>query len=570
MEINRIEYFSTEYQNAVQDVATLVQSIDVSNPTSNVLTSDATNLEIIKFQSESQASALADTLAFLRNTLPLQEIPDGGDGHPISVQTQKAFLENVGKRNYLATRMAQQRQDERHQREMGGYFDQTREPICTIPPALATNQNATVSDSALKLLTTFSGNTDNEADNLRQFLRSVYDVADTNSLNEECVKKILQRKLAGVARKLVDKYLREFTSDSPPSLRQLILKLEDRFMSDWSPKIASAKLSVYKQQPTQTFQAVEADICELVALAARGEKESTRDTWIKSREQAVFKQAINKADWEALYNENQTRSITGLPEMNMSQMVDYLIKKNSEQNALTTATATFTTLSNDADSIQLLTTKSNKQLKKEKRIIKQLEEKPKGGFQPNNQRQYNNYNGRRGNNRGRQNNNNKRNNGQNQTRPQGQPWNKNGNGFSKRMNNGSNFQRRGNNNNNNNFNRKNNPPRKFVVPSMVNVDPNSCLKCNSPTHRFQEQDRCVYGKGNLMTTPCRNCQEGGHHSSICIKNQKPNLGAQEPVYQEPLDPRFSKWPEANKKIPEYEQSVMNSKNEQWLPSLFPN
>ena len=257
----------------------------------------------------------------------------------------------MGKRNYLATRMAQQRQDERHQREMGGYFDQTREPICTIPPALATNQNATVSDSALKLLTTFSGNTDNEADNLRQFLRSVYDVADTNSLNEECVKKILQRKLAGVARKLVDKYLREFTSDSPPSLRQLILKLEDRFMSDWSPKIASAKLSVYKQQPTQTFQAVEADICELVALAARGEKESTRDTWIKSREQAVFKQAINKADWEALYNENQTRSITGLPEMNMSQMVDYLIKKNSEQNALTTATATFTTLSNDADSI---------------------------------------------------------------------------------------------------------------------------------------------------------------------------------------------------------------------------
>ena len=41
-------------------------------------------------------------------------------------------------------------------------------------------------------------------------------------------------------------------------------------MSDWSPKIASAKLSIYKQQPTQNFQAVEADICELVALAARG------------------------------------------------------------------------------------------------------------------------------------------------------------------------------------------------------------------------------------------------------------------------------------------------------------
>ena len=183
MEVNRIEDFSTEYQNAVQDVATLVQSIDVSNPTVNVLDTEATNLEIIKFQSESQAAALADTLTFLRNMLPLQEIADGGDGQPISVQTQKVFFDNVGKRNYLATRMAQQRQDERHQREMGGYFDHTRKPICTIPAALATNLNSTVSDSALKLLTTFTGNTDNKADNLRQFFRSVYDVADTNNLN---------------------------------------------------------------------------------------------------------------------------------------------------------------------------------------------------------------------------------------------------------------------------------------------------------------------------------------------------------------------------------------------------
>ena len=181
---------------------------------------------------------------------------------------------------------------------------------------------------------------------------------------------------------------------------------------------------------------------------------------------------------------------------------------------------------------------------------------------------YGNQRNNRGNGRGRNFNNRNRNGNQN-GKGQGKFWNKNGNGSNKRMEAGNSYRRGGNGNNTNtNFNKKN-KPRKFVTASMVGVNPNSCLKCNSPTHRFQEEDRCIYGKGNLMTKPCFNCQEGGHHSSICIKNQKPTLGAQDPSQKEALDPRFSKWPEVTKNVPEYETTVI-PKNEQWLPSLFPN
>ena len=582
MDRNQIEDFSTDYPTAVQDVANLVQKVDVSNPTQNVLDQEATNLEILKFQSESQAAALAKTLTFLKNTLPLREIPQGdGVETPITVQAQREFLDNIGKENFLATRMAQQSQEEQQKKVTGGYFDNSREPICAIPETIAANVTDTVSDSALKLLTTFKGDTENEADNLREFLRAVYDVANTNKLSEKCVKNILNRKIAGTARKLIDKYLTEFTTESPPTLRELILKLEDRFMSEWSPEIANAKLSLYKKKSSQTYQALEGDIAELVTLAARGEEKSTRPKWIKNREIAVFKQAISEDDKQLLYNENQSRSITGLPQMKLSQMVDYLIKLYSEKNALSTASNIKNKVQYDNESIQVVQTKSKNQLRKEKRNIKQLEEQRKNQESLNfiqglnNQNadrngNYGNQRNNRGNGRGRPFNNRNRNGNQN-GKGQGKFWNKNGNGSNKRMEAGNSYRRGGNGNNNNtntNFNKKN-KPRKFVTASMVNVNPNSCLKCNSPSHRFQEEDRCIYGKGNLMTKPCFNCQEGGHHSSICIKNQKPTLGAQDPSQKEALDPRFSKWPEVTKNVPEYETTVI-PKNEQWLPSLFPN
>ena len=108
-----IEGFSTQYTATVKDVASLVQQIDINKPTENVLSQDSTDLEILKFQAESQAITIGKLLTFIKNAVPLQEMAQEGPGtSPITVQEQKQYLEKIGKENFLATRMAQKRQDE--------------------------------------------------------------------------------------------------------------------------------------------------------------------------------------------------------------------------------------------------------------------------------------------------------------------------------------------------------------------------------------------------------------------------------------------------------------------------
>ena len=47
----------------------------------------------------------------------------------------------------------------------------------------------------------------------------------------------------------------------------------------------------------------------------------------------VFKAALNEKDRSLLYQENQSRSIAGLPDLTLSQAVDFLIKTTAETNA---------------------------------------------------------------------------------------------------------------------------------------------------------------------------------------------------------------------------------------------
>ena len=106
---------------------------------------------------------------------------------------------------------------------------------------------------------------------------------------------------------------------------------------------------------------------------------------------------------------------------------------------------------------------------------------------------------------------------------------------------------------------------------MAGTNPNCCLKCNSPTHRFSELEKCVYGKTGLMTRACFSCGAGAHHFSACIKNLKPPVGAPAVKAQETLDPRFSKYPTENtKNVPErqpWETPFPKEKNAE-LPPLF--
>ena len=579
----RIERFGNDetYRESIIGLSQLMDKVDIDEPSTNVLSQDITTNELLKLQAENQASTLTEILEFMKSMVTLTEKPDTmllvGDnpGDKFTVVAQKDYLEKIAKKNYLLTRMIQQRHSQKDAKATGSYADKSRDPICTIPPNITTGATNTINDSALKLLTTFNGDTSNEAEALKAFLRAIFDVAITNTLNETCVKAILKRKLGGTARRLIDSYEQELEHEgNNPSLREMILKLEDRYMADWQPEIANAKLSMCQKGTNQTLQKLEGEISELAILAARAEKLENRPAWIKNRQQAVFKQAINDKDRQTIYRENQSRIMTGLPEMTMSQMCNHLIKSYSEANAFATAnnlkktTCPAAGLPSEADSFntvqEKLTKKEYFRKKKEAAKVKKAEEKDtqqklkeevfamyqQGKFPPN-------------------------------------PNNQRGGGFRGGRNNRGNSRGRGgfnsgNQNRNGNFGNKNQgeghnndksnlKPRKFVTPEMVNVPPNTCLKCASPTHRFQEVDKCVYGKGNLMTRACPNCGEGGHHFMICIKNQKPTIGTHASRPQEPLDPNFSKWPkvETNKSMPQANSPWNQTKNGEWLPSLFP-
>ena len=77
-----------------------------------------------------------------------------------------------------------------------------------------------------------------------------------------------------------------------------------------------------------------------------------------------------------------------------------------------------------------------------------------------------------------------------------------------------------------------------MTDKMVHVNCNSYLKCRSPAHKFEEEDKCIYGHERLMKKPCMGCQEGGHHVDVCLNNQQPSLEAQDPNGKELLDTRF--------------------------------
>ena len=589
---NRIENFEDHesYKEAVKDITESLNKLDLDQPEVNIIKENSTTMELLKMQSQIQSKTLGQALEFMKNFLALQESNDNvalmseNAGDKVSVQAQKDYLEKIANENYLVTKMIQQRENEKDVKAKGSYFDPGREPICPIPPDISTGNVDQVSDSALKLLSSFKGDTDSEAENLKSFLRGIYDVATTNKLNEACVKAILKRKLNSTARRLIDTLEEEMSTPDRPTLQEIVLKLEDRYMAEWQPEIASARLSMYTKQPNLTYQKMEGEISELARLAARGEKTTDKPNWIKNKKVAVFKQAISEEDRQLVSRENQSRSIAGLSEMTLSQMVDFLLKNYSEQNAFATVSSLKThARQSDDESINVIQegAKSKKQVKKEKKEAVEKEKKDAfeaemkqkkdafeaemkqkeeayAAFEYANQFNQGNFRGKGRGNRGY---------GKNFFNPGNKQWNNPQNGqYTQNFRGGNNF---------NQTSRGSSKPRRFVTPDMVNVSPNNCLKCNSPTHRFQETEKCIYGHGNLLTRPCFNCNSGGHHFSICVKDQKQCVGTPAPAppnQGQPLEPQFSRWPEASKAVPENmnQQIPWNGqpKNE-WMPSLFP-
>ena len=167
---------------------------------------------------------------------------------------------------------------------------------------------------------------------MRTFLRGLFDVARTNGLSEKCTTHVLRRKLDGTARILIDSLEAEINQPNRPTLMEIIIKLEDRYLARLQPQMANARLAALKKTPEKTYQRLEAEISELVGLAARGQTGNT-NSWINTKKIDVFMAAISDHDRNIIFQENQSRAITGLDSLTLSQAVDVLIKTETEKTA---------------------------------------------------------------------------------------------------------------------------------------------------------------------------------------------------------------------------------------------
>ena len=104
-----INNYLEEYKEAVEDTRTILGKIDLDTPQANVIEADTATMTILKIQAETQAQAIGETLHFIKNNIP--HLAENIPGHtPLSVADQNARLDNIGKKNFLATHMLQQRQ----------------------------------------------------------------------------------------------------------------------------------------------------------------------------------------------------------------------------------------------------------------------------------------------------------------------------------------------------------------------------------------------------------------------------------------------------------------------------
>ena len=104
------------YKDAIEGINQMMQNVDLNNPARNVINPEITTNELLKLQAETQAHTMNEILEFMRTMITLT--PDKPDelqllaetaGEKVSVMQQQNHLEKLAKKNYLITRMIQQR-----------------------------------------------------------------------------------------------------------------------------------------------------------------------------------------------------------------------------------------------------------------------------------------------------------------------------------------------------------------------------------------------------------------------------------------------------------------------------
>ena len=134
----------------------------------------------------------------------------------------------------------------------GTYIDTKLMPINILPTFGQNDTVDVVTDSTLKTIKVFRGDSGDCPEELQSWLRSIYDIQKTSNLSRNALIKVILRKSDGVARILVEDYLKSINDTAEDCLLKVILFLEQRYSLSWAPKICRAKLQSLQKTHTGT------------------------------------------------------------------------------------------------------------------------------------------------------------------------------------------------------------------------------------------------------------------------------------------------------------------------------
>ena len=301
------------------------EKIDTEDPHKLAVGSDASLAAIVQSFIASQSQTNHQLIEYIGHAVASTSDDVRIGNLTLNNQNQQNFLSEIAARQNLFSRQLEKNLQQQIILQSGGNI-QPEAHLINVPPS-EWGQQEKVSDSSIKLINEFSGDSSDNEQALSIFLRGIFALAKTSDLTEKTAVNVLFRKLTGSAYILTDQFLQ---NEKNASIAQVIRLLENKFLAHCSPLAAESALHGL-QIGSMTFVQLQAKCTKLAFMATRMEAPATREAIRKLKETNAFLMAISTQDRVAIHNENQRRATHNLASLSLDQMTDMLQNLYSEK-----------------------------------------------------------------------------------------------------------------------------------------------------------------------------------------------------------------------------------------------
>ena len=245
-----------------------LQQIETANPAKMAISTDASLATIVQSFIALQSQTNHHLLEYMSKTVSDEGAAVQIDNKQLDNAAQKEFLNEIATKQNL---MARQLEKSLHQQiaNHDGLHIESDLHLINAPPE-TWGEADKISDSSLKLIPEFSGDSSSNENDLNLFLRNVFSQVKTSGLSQQTTVNVIMRKLNGSAFILADRFVQDIKAENV-TVPQLVKLLESKFMISCSPLAAESQLHNLKQG-SRTYAQLMATCSKLATLATRMEK----------------------------------------------------------------------------------------------------------------------------------------------------------------------------------------------------------------------------------------------------------------------------------------------------------